>query len=269
MSFRLAKCSAIKLRSSAKRAEESLDRRVFKSPLNIVIREVTSVLTVNGFKEVMPRSMHNRITQSLVDNVNNLQGDPEFQEMYRENLVSYTSVMKEGRFKMESYLDAVRYVCFKLTGDSNQQAYKRAFPDRIKALRAKGKDDHAISKYVHAYSKNQLVNLIYDQTAIPFHVYNQDVRQRALMVQVDLMENAKSEKVKSEAANSVLTHLKSPENNKLEIEVGVKDSGAIMDLQKAVQDLTMVQREAIASKTLGASEVAGAKLVIDGSCEEV
>ena len=63
-----------------------------------------------------------------------------------------------------------------------------------------------------SYNKNKLVNLILEQSMIPSWVLNQDMYQKALNVQCELMLTANSEKV-SDAANSILTHLKPPQSN--------------------------------------------------------
>jgi hypothetical protein len=45
--------------------------------------------------------------------------DPEPYESYRDNLISYTKVMADRKFKVSSYVDAVRYVSHKLMGSTN------------------------------------------------------------------------------------------------------------------------------------------------------
>jgi hypothetical protein len=69
--------------------------------------------------------------------------------------------------------------------------------------------------------------------------------QQALNVQADLMMNAKSEKVRSEAANSILTQLKPPEKKQLEIDIGIKEDSAIADLRASTLELVEQQKAMI------------------------
>lgn len=228
---------------------------------------MNSQLTVDQFKQVMPKQIQGKITEELVDKVNQLALDDEFKEQYRDNLLSYTSVMQDGKFTMEQYLNAVRYVSFKLMGDTNIKAYMRTFPDKYKGFKQKGVADKDIASYITAYNKTKLVNLIFEQTLIPSHVLNADMYQKALNVQVELMMEANSEKVRSDAANSILTHLKPPETKKLELEVSHKESSVIDDLRSAVADFSRVQKDAVASGSISAKDAAHSKLDLKRSEE--
>jgi hypothetical protein len=103
---------------------------------------------------------------------------------------------------------------------------------------------------------------------IPFHVFNQDARQKALQTQVELMTTARSEKVRSDAANSVLTHTKGPDEAKLEIDVNVKQDSAIDDLRRATMKLVQAQSGSIAEGDFNAQQVAHSK-IIDGDFKEI
>jgi hypothetical protein len=176
---------------------------------------VTPLLTIDEFRAALPDKVRKNINQDLVDQINATLSNPDEFENYRNNILSYTRVMQDGRFKVVEYLNAVRYVSFKLMGCTNIDAYSRTFPDKILRFNAEGVAAKDIASYVTAYNKSKLVNLIFEQTLIPVHVLNQDMFQRALNVQADLMVNAKSEKVRADAANSLLTHLKPPEVKKV------------------------------------------------------
>jgi hypothetical protein len=190
-------------------------------------------------------------------------------EAYRDNLMSYTSVMADGKFKMESYIYAVKYVSHKLMGATNIAAYIKTFPDKYADFVARGVDAKDIASYVTAYNKSKLVNLIMEQTLIPSYVLNQDLYQKALNVQADLMVNAKSEKVRSDAANSLLTQLKMPETHKVQLDVGFREDGSIATLRATTLELARQQRLMVEAGAMNAQQVAHTKLVIDVEMEEV
>lgn len=228
-----------------------------------------SVLTVEQFKEVLPDKFKKSVNQELIDKINNTLSDPELYEAYRDNLLSYTKVMAEGKYKISNYIDAVRYVSFKLMGCTNIEAYTKTFPDKYQRFVQQGVEPKDIASYVTAYNKSKLVNAIFEQTLIPSYVLNQDLYQKALNVQAELMVNARSEKVRSDAANSLLSHLKMPETQKVELDIGVKEDGSIKALRETTLALARQQRLMLESGAMNAKQVAHSTLVIDAEMKEV
>lgn len=226
-------------------------------------------LTIEQFQAALPTVLKRSVSQELIDKVNATLSNPDEFEAYRDNLLSYTRVMADGRFKMENYIDAVRYVSHKLMGATNIEAYSKTFPDKITRFAAQGVSAKDIASYVTAYNKSKLVNLIFEQTLIPSYVLNQDLYQKALNVQADLMMSAKSEKVRCDAANSLLTQLKMPETQKVELNIGVKEDSAISALRATTMALAEQQRQMVASGAMNAQEVAHGKLVVDVEAKEV
>lgn len=203
------------------------------------------MLTLEEVKETLPKHLKSVVTQALVDKVNNIAADPEMAEHIRQSFVSYTSVLQEGKFKTEDYLSAVAYVSYKVMGYTNQESYKRTFPKRYTDMVARGMDDKVISSYVAAYNKNKLVNLILEQTLVPTWVLNQDLYQKAINVQAELMLGAQSEKVRTEAANSLLTHLKKPETKQVELNIGVKEPEGLNELRDMMTSMAQRQQDLI------------------------
>lgn len=227
------------------------------------------MLTLDQFQLALPDKVKKSINQELIDQINNTLSDPEMFESYRDNLISYTKVMADGKFKVTQYIDAVRYVSFKLMGCTNIEAYTKTFPDKYQRFIQQGVQAKDIASYVTAYNKSKLVNLIFEQTLIPSHVLNQDLYQRALNVQADLMVNAKSEKVRCDAANSLLTQLKAPEVKKVELDIGVKEDSSIAALRATTLELARQQRLMVESGAMNAQEIAHGKLIIEGTAEVV
>lgn len=226
-------------------------------------------LSKDEFRQALPKQVRGAVTDNIIQGVNSLLADPELAENYRENVLGYVSVMQDGKYKLTDYLNAVRYVSHKLLGDTNVSAYSKTFPDRIAKFQADGKDAKAISSFVSAYNKTKLVNAIFEQTLIPTHILNADLHQKAINTQAELMLTAKSEKVRSEAANSLLTHLKPPETKQVQLKVDheVKEGSAIDELRKATEELAKQQREMITSKQMSAEQIAHSN-IIDGEVED-
>lgn len=228
-----------------------------------------TALTVEQFRQALPDKVKKSINQELIDQINTTLSDPDMYEAYRDNLLSYTKVMSDGRFKVAEYINAVKYVSHKLMGCTNIEAYSKTFPDKIARFTAQGVAPKDIASYVTAYNKGKLVNLILEQTLIPSYVLNQDLYQKALNVQAELMVSAKSEKVRSDAANSLLTHLKMPETQKVELEIGVKEDSAISALRATTMELARQQRMMLEAGAMNAQEIAHSRLVIEGEAKEI
>lgn len=228
-----------------------------------------SLLTLEQFKIALPDKVKKSVNQELIDQINTTLADTELYEAYRENLLSYTKVMADGRFKVSSYIDAVKYVSHKLMGCTNIEAYTKTFPDKYQRFLLQGVNAKDIASYVTAYNKSKLVNLIFEQTLIPSYVLNQDLYQKALNVQAELMVTARSEKVRCDAANSLLSHLKMPETQKVELDIGIKEDGSIAALRATTLELARQQRLMMESGAMNAQEIAHGKLVIDGEFQEV
>jgi hypothetical protein len=204
-----------------------------------------SNLTKEDIESALPTGVKLTITDEFVNKFNSITDNPIIAEEIKNNFVSHVSVMRESRYKLTDYFNAVTYVSYKLLKYTNKDAYKLTFPDRYQTLVAEGVTDKDISSYVAMYNGNKLVNLVWDQALIPTHILNAHVYQQAINVQADLMITAKSEKVRCDAANSLLTHLKRPESKQIELQIGTKDSTDLKDLKDTLRQLASAQMQQI------------------------
>lgn len=203
------------------------------------------MLTVKDVEQSLPPTLKTAATQSLVDKINNAVTDPVMAEHIRENFITYTKVLQDGRYKMEDYINAVKYVSFKLMNMTNQEAYFRTFPQRHAALVAKGTSSKDIASYVSIYHKGKLVNAILEQAMIPTWVLNQELYQKALNTQAELMANAASEMVRTQAANSILTHLAKPKEVGPLVNFDMRENSGMSDLKDTLRKLAEQQRDLI------------------------
>ena len=235
-----------------------------------MIHNTTSnLLTEDQFRRVLPAAMKGNINIKLIDNINAAMQNPDYMDTYRDNLLGFTSVMNNGKFKLDSYIDAVKYVSFKFLGSTNIEAYVKAFPDRYQAMVDRGHSSKDISSRVTAYNNNKLVMLLFEQNLVPVWVGNRDLYQQALNTQADLMMNAKSEKVSTEAANSILNQLKPPETKKLELDINVGQNNAVEELKQTTLELVAQQRKMIEANISTAKDIAHSKLLIEQEIEDV
>lgn len=225
------------------------------------------MLSEDEIKSALPVNLRGNVSADFVSTVNSVVTDPDAAAVVKENFISYTHVLREGQFKLTDYLNAVTYASFKIMGLSSREAYERTFPGRYQGLVARGASNKDISAYVAAYNQNKLVNLILEQAMIPTWVLNQDAFQKAINTQVELMMTARSEKVRSDAANSLLTHLKRPEKARVELDVNVKETSGMSELKNMLTELAETQQGLI-GKGVPTRDIAHQKL-IEGSAIDI
>jgi hypothetical protein len=225
-------------------------------------------ITIDEFKEAMPAQIRKNISDELLDQVNNVITDPEVAAVFRENVVGLASVMKEGKFKLDSYLHAVKFVSHKLLGDSHIQAWSKTFPPRYNKMVQAGNSRSEIGAVASRYSQSKLVVLLMGQTMVPTHILNAPLYQQALNTQAELMTSAQSEKVRCDAANSLITALKPPESKKIELELGVKEDQTIQQLRESTMELVHQQKKMIENGHTSVAQIAEATIVREAASGE-
>lgn len=217
---------------------------------------------IEEVQRALPTRLRGNVTQDLVDKINSISSDEQHCEIIKENFVSYSNVLQDGKYKIEDYMNAVAYVSYKLMGYSNQDSYFRTFPDRHANLVAKGVSAKDISSYVAMYNKNKLVNNILEQALIPIWILNQDAVQKAINTQVEIMSDSRNSAIaRTQAANSILTHLAKPkEAAAIQLNIGTEESSALKDLKSAINDLANQQIRLIEGGVT-AKEIAEADIV--------
>ena len=209
----------------------------------------------------LPGNLKSAATDQLADMINQISADPLIAEQIKDNFLSYASVLKEGKFKVEDYLNAVAYCSYKLMGDSNQDAYFKTFPQRYANLVAAGRTPKEISAYVSAYAKGQLVNKIMEQSLVPSWVLNQHMYQAALNTQFKLMTNEDvSPKVRSDAADSLLTHLAKPKEAGPLINIDMGETSGMNELKDALARMAQ-QQQTLINAGVSTKEIAAQDIV--------
>lgn len=219
-------------------------------------------LTQDEFRQIMPKRMRIDVTKRLVDQLNNTISDPIIAETFKDNLMAHASVFKQGRFRLDQYITAVKFVSYRLMGDTATEAYIKTFPgkyDRI--LNKNGGTTKDVSKYASTYNKTKLVTLLMERSLVPTHILNAPMYQRALNVQAELMMSAKSEKVRSDAAANLIMNLKPPESQKIELELGVKEDDSIAALRATTLALVKQQKQMIEQGQASVKSIAQSTLI--------
>ena len=225
------------------------------------------MLALESVRKLVPKSQRTLITQDFVDKIVASVADTEVAEQFKENFVTYLNVLSKGKYKMDDYISAVKYVSYKLLGYSNIKAYAATFPDRYQRLKDEGQQQ--IEAFVSMYARGKLVNQIFEQTMVPTYVLNAPLHQEALNELATMIRDPDVRgMVKVKACEAILQHTKPPEVVKGELTIGIEQSDTINDLRDIVENLADTHRVLLERKGMTLKEIAEGN-IIDTEYSEV
>ena len=213
---------------------------------------VENEITMDELLAVTPKKSKALITQEFIDNLNGL-SDPETAPMIRSKFMDCTSVLEEGKYKLEDYKKAVEYAVFKSMGMSNYDAYCHAFPDRVARLQAMGKTHKDISSYVFAYNSGALVQAVLERNKLSDYIKWGDAR--------DIAMYGKSEKNQRDACDSILKYTQPPEDSKNSLQINIQKNTFVNDIEASLNAFAKAQKEAVDSGKVSLLDCIEAKIV--------
>lgn len=225
-------------------------------------------MEIEAVKRLVPKNQRGMITPEFCEKVEKSVNDPVLAEQIKSNFISYLNVLSTGKFSMDEYLNAVKYVSFKLLNYTNRDAYAATFPDRWERMIKEGVEEKRMDAYVAMYNKSKLVMAIYEQTIVPTYVLNAPLHQEALNVLAKMIKDPSVRGMaKVKACEAILTHTKQPEIVKGELTIGLQENETIAELREVTEQLANTFRASIGKgKTL--QDVAEAQIV-DVKVEEI
>ena len=222
--------------------------------------ETTDHLTKGMLEGAMPdKRFRKHITDAIVDVINS-EPDSELRRVFRDNTLTYATVLSTGKHSLAAYVNAVKYVSLRLMGDKASTAYSKVFPDRYQNLIDRSASSSYIASFADNYGKTALITKIMSQTMVPTHILNAGVYQEAINVQAELMHNAKSELVRQKAAESLMSNLVSPAAAKVEIDISYNND-VVEDLRATTRALAQQQLKMIMNGQASAKEIAHSEIL--------
>ena len=225
---------------------------------------MSSALTLDQLREVLPAKFKKSINQVLVDEINDVLSDPNMFESYRDNFLSYMRVLEDGRYKITDYLHAIKFCCHKLSGSTDKDAYIKTFPDRYQKFVDNGTSAKDIASYICAYGKTKLVTEILKQSLVPVWVLNQSLRQEAINTLHKIMVDPDTTPFNAiQAADKLLNHTAPPEVSQLQLSITDDNTAnGINELKEAIYGLAAQQHQQITTGRMTVRDVSNNKLGI-------
>ena len=222
--------------------------------------ETTDHLTKEMLTGAVPdKRFRKHVTDEVVAVINS-EPDSELRRVFRDNALTYSSVLSTGKHSLAAYVNAVKFVSLRLMGDKSSIAYSKVFPDRYQNLINKGSSASYIASFADNYSKTGLITKIMERTMVPTHILNAGVYQEAINVQAELMHTAKSELVRQKAAESLINNLAAPAAAKVEIDIGYSHD-VVEDLRATTKALAQQQLKMILNGQSSAKEIAHSEII--------
>ena len=225
------------------------------------------MLQLEAVKKLVPKAQRTMITQDFLDKIVASVTNSEVAEQFKENFVTYLNVLSKGKYKMDDYISAVKYVSYKLLGYSNIKAYAATFPDRYQRLKDEGQQQ--IEAFVSMYARGKLVNQIFEQTMVPTYVLKAPLHQEALNELAMMIKDPDVRGMtKVKACEAILQHTKQPEVVKGELTIGIEQSDTINDLREIVENLADTHKVLLERKGMTLKQIAETN-IIDAEYTEV
>lgn len=220
--------------------------------LGIVSKQKTG-LTAEELKKRFP-SKSKTITDETVQLINDANSDPNFNgDEFLNTMYDYENVMYKNKASIKEFITALKFCAYlEAEGDNYTEAYKRARAnDEFVIARMNMPTDSSEYKELtfaaSRYRKTPMVKDILTQADMPLYLMFQGARYKAVKTLADEMLTAQYSKDRINAADKLLTHVKPPENAKVELDVSVKQDSIIDKYEAMITNLVKTQQEQIAS----------------------
>lgn len=242
--------------------------KILKKPEagNYTIDDISEMLTNNSrFKQ--KKTM---ITEDAIKLINMTVSDPAFDEkLFVDSIITYQSVFDRiAGLSLIEYINAIRFCAFyELYEGNTVKAYIHTFRHRdfVKNRVDQPRDSikyKELTNCAYMYRKQRVVIDLLTQSEVPLYILFQGYRYKAISVLVREMEQATYAKDRINAADRLLTHLKPPENVKIELEVGPKKDTIVDQYEEMLANMVAKQKELI-SQGISSTEVSDVTNFID------
>ena len=195
-------------------------------------------VTEEYMSAISPRKLSKKALKVATDMMNQaIEGmDDGLGVHFRDQCIDLIGCLRgESVHSLQQYYSAVKFLVHRMAGDSLVRAYTKTFPDRVAEM----------------------------------HIMYHDYFHMAVKTQVEIMtDTTVSPKVRSDAANSLMTHLKAPEVAKAELEVKVEDNSVVEQLKGALFSLASQQKKMIDLGEASVIEVSKEKIYAEGDDNE-
>lgn len=202
------------------------------------------------FKRSIKAGKQISIEGNALDVINKTVNDEGFDaERFIDSLITYQDALMGENVSLIDYVNAIKFCSFLEIYEGNStKAYAETFRERdfVKDkvnCPTDSREYKILAGAASRYRKMPLVVNILTQAEVPLYLMFQGYRYKAVSVLVREMEKANLSRDRINAADKLLTHLKPPENYKIELDVGIKTDNIVNQYEAMLKGMVEKQKE--------------------------
>jgi hypothetical protein len=199
-------------------------------------------ITAEQIKRLLPKGSSHQVADNVVEAINSVEDTVGLgQQEHNYKFLAHINVLKEGNWSVEQYNEALLFVTTSAYTKNNTEAWQIIKPleyqrlmDQQESRKAEGKVPINIHAHVSEYNRSDLVVALRTRLALAPSVMLAPVRDEAFGVLTNIMRGIAapgpdgepqrvSPNIQMQAASKLVEALAPPEDNSLEIKLGMSD----------------------------------------------
>jgi len=179
-------------------------------------------------QRMLPKGTNHKVTDEIIAIISSMEEDVGlYQDYMEESLLTHLPVLSTTKTDLDDYVNAIKY-CNLKQNMSNTKAWEIVFPDRVKSLQEKGTMSF-LSSHVAMFNKRDIVVKLDAQMMISIHIQYAPVFHKSMHKLIDLSNGISADgtpvsaHVQFLSAKELVEQTKMPEDNTIELKIGMSD----------------------------------------------
>lgn len=211
---------------------------------------------IEKIRSGVPHELRQRFTPKAVNKMLERIDDEESKDSFIENLIDFSALLGDGRYSHTAFVNAVKFVTYRLMDRSKLDCYKLTFPDKYERMLEAGRDKNHIATVAWRYANGKLPTDMMKQARVELSVIFTAERVKVATELSKIALYSPKELNRIKAAEVFLTHTAPPDEG-MQLDVNVTGDDTIQKLTQLLSDQAIRQKEKIITGEYTAAEVAG------------
>lgn len=234
----------------------------------------TQGLTLEKLQGLMPKNSSVKLTEAVLEMVNKVEEDTGMdQGLFEEQLCSYSHLIGPG-ISFEKLTNAIKFVTLREVCGAQAKAYEIVFPKKAAEIQGRGE---RVDSFASMYANTKAVIEVQKLNMVAVHITHRPLANQLLKKLVNLSngvganpDDYVSPTVQLNATVAAYESVKAPEDNTMELKIGVSDAAleSQNNLAEQLRAMAQIQTEQLRSgksiKEVQKLDIAYEAEVIDG-----
>ena len=182
-------------------------------------------ITREKLMEFVPRGYGGKVTDAVLEMIRRVEQDTGMdQGLFEEQLLSYTHLLGPG-VSFEKLINAIKFVALREVARGQARAYKIVFPEKAAEIEARG---GSVDSFATMYASTKVVVEVQKLNMVSASITHRPLANQMLKKMTDLAngiganpDDRVSPTVQLNAAIAVYEAVKMPEDNTMELKIGM------------------------------------------------